>query len=166
MELILTILCAVIGVALIILEAFMPGFGIPGISGILMEIAAIVMAYVYHGASVALIAALIILSVIAIALSIALRSAAKGKLAKSRMILHNAENTDEGFVANEDMNVLLGHEGITTTALRPSGIADFDGVRLNVVSEGGFIPNDTPVRITETNGSRIVVRAVDSTAKA
>ena len=160
MDLILIILCGVIGVALIVLEAFMPGFGIPGFSGILMEITAIVIAYIYHGASFALVTALIALSIIPIALSIALRSAAKGRLAKSRMVLHNAENTDEGFVATDDMNVLLGHEGTTTTPLRPSGIADFDGVRLNVVSEGDFIPGDTKVRITEVQGSRIVVRPV------
>ena len=36
------IICFVIGIGLLILEAFMPGFGLPGITGCVLEIAAIV----------------------------------------------------------------------------------------------------------------------------
>ncbi|MBR1683959.1 MAG: hypothetical protein IJ708_02395 [Clostridia bacterium] len=160
MDLVLSILCALVGIGLIVLEAFMPGFGVPGICGILMEIAAIVIAYVYHGAVLALIMGLIILSVIAIVLSVCLRSAVKGKFSKSQMVLRDVEGKEDGYVAAEDMQVFLGREGETTGALRPAGIADFDGVRLNVVSEGEFIPAGTRVRIARAEGSRIVVKPV------
>jgi membrane-bound ClpP family serine protease len=42
--------------------------------------------------------------------------------------------------------------------LRPSGTADFSGVRLDVVSDGDFIPKDSKVVISKVEGHRIVVR--------
>ncbi|MBQ8161957.1 MAG: hypothetical protein IJ083_14620 [Clostridia bacterium] len=154
------ILCGLGGLALIILEAFLPGFGLPGLSGICLEIAAVVFAYMYHGPVVALCVLLLILSIVAIVLSLVLRSAAKGKLSKSRMILRNTESSDAGYTASDDTGVFLGKTGQTTTPLRPTGIADFDGVRLNVMSDGDFIESGVSVRITSAEGSRIVVKPV------
>ena len=51
-------------------------------------------------------------------------------------------------------------EGITSSVLRPTGIADFDGVRLNVSSEGDFIAAGTKVRIIKVEGAKILVRAL------
>jgi membrane-bound ClpP family serine protease len=138
----------------------MPGFGAPGLVGIFLELAAIGVTYYYHGSAVALVVGLILLSLIAIVLSIALRSAAKGRFAKSKIVLNNVEGSENGFVASEDMKVFIGREGEATGTLRPAGIADFDGVRLNVVSEGDFIPAGTRVRIISAEGSRIVVKKV------
>ena len=58
------------------------------------------------------------------------------------------------------MQVFLGREGTAITALRPTGLGEFDGVRLNVVSEGDFIENGTKIRVTQIEGSRIVVKKV------
>ena len=154
------LICIIFGTGLIVLEAFMPGFGIPGISGILLEIASIVLTYLHYGALSALGITLIILSLVAIVLSISLRSAAKGKLSKSEMILHATENAEQGYTAGEDLKVFIGHEGITTTPLRPTGIAEFDEVRLNVSSEGGYIDSGKPVRIVAAEGSQVTVREI------
>ena len=164
MEIVVLILCAALGIALIVVEAFMPGFGLPGISGILLEIASVVIAYVHQGATMALITALILLTIIAIVLSIALRSAAKGRFARSKMVLHDVEDAKEGFVAGEDMQVFMGREGVTTTPLRPTGMAEFDGVRLNVSSEGAFLESGVRVLVTRTEGNRIVVRPLTEKA--
>ena len=102
-----------------------------------------------------------ILSIIAIAVSVSLRSAAKGKLSKSKIILHETESNAAGYRSTEDMEVFLGREGVTTTVLRPTGMAEFDGVRLNVMSEGEYVQSGTPVQIVRVDGSRILVRAVD-----
>lgn len=154
------LICFVVGIGLLVLEAFMPGFGLPGISGIVLEIVAIVITWFNHGPMAALGMTLVILSIIAIAISVSLRSAAKGKLSKSKIILHDAETDAAGYRATEDMEVFLGREGVTTTVLRPTGIAEFDGVRLNVVSEGDFVQSGTPVQIIRVDGGRILVRTI------
>ncbi|NLO86251.1 MAG: hypothetical protein GX096_12650 [Clostridiales bacterium] len=152
------ILCFLIGLVMLVIEVFMPGFGLPGISGIALEIIAVVLTYMSHGGIAALGATLIILSVIAILVSLALRSVNSGRLSKSPIILNDEETASEGYVAMKDMEVFLGKEGVTTTVLRPSGMAEFEGVKLNVVADGEYIAKDVPVRIDHVEGARIVVK--------
>ena len=47
------------------------------------------------------------------------------------------------------------------TPLRPSGTAVINGRRVDVVTEGGMIERNTPVKVVAIEGMRVVVRAVD-----
>jgi len=152
--------CFLLGLVLLIVEVFMPGFGLPGITGIVLEIVCIVLTYVGHGSMAALGVTLIILAVIAIAISLALRSANKGRLSKSAVILTETESTEDGYVATRDMEVFLGKNGVTTTVLRPTGMAEFDGVKLNVQSDGEYIAKGEVVRVDRVDGARVVVRRI------
>lgn len=154
------VICFIFGIALLVVEAFMPGFGLPGVSGIVLEVVAVVITYMNHGPVAALCATIVILCIIAIGISVSLHSAAKGKLSRSKIILHDVESNEAGYRSTEDLEIFLGREGSTTTVLRPIGMADFDGVRLNVVSEGEYIPAGQKVRIVRVEGSRILVRTV------
>jgi membrane-bound serine protease (ClpP class) len=51
-----------------------------------------------------------------------------------------------------------GMEGSALTTLRPSGKARFAGHVVDVVTEGEFIPADTPVMVIQTDGMRVVVK--------
>jgi len=73
-------------------------------------------------------------------------------------VLSDSTSAESGFSGAEDMQYLLGKAGTTLTPLRPSGNADFDGVRLDVVSRGEFIDPGTPIEVIEVEGNRIVVR--------
>lgn len=159
------IVCFVLGIGLLIMEALMPGFGIAGFSGIALEVVALVLTWQQHGTMATLGMLLIVLSVLAIAISTSLHSLTKGKLSKSSIVNSHTESTDAGYRSAEDMQVFLGREGTATTALRPTGLGEFDGVRLNVVSEGDFIENGTKIRVTQIEGSRIVVKKVWKTAE-
>ncbi len=152
------IVCFLVGIGLLVAEVFLPGFGLPGISGIILEIASIWLVWSNYGPVAALGMTIVVLAVIAITISIALKSAARGRLSKSSIILSHEESPSEGYTATTDMDVFLGKEGTTTTVLRPAGIAEFDGVRLNVVSEGEFVAANTKVRIEHVEGARIMVR--------
>ena len=154
------LVCFLLGLGLLIVEVFMPGFGLAGISGIVLEVASVVLAYLRHGGLAALSITLVILAVVAITISLALHSVNKGHLSRSPVILNETESAAEGYVATRDMEVFLGKEGVTTTVLRPAGLAEFEGVRLNVVSEGEYIPKDIRVRVDHVEGARIVVRRV------
>ena len=154
------LICFLIGIGLMVLEAFMPGFGLPGISGIILEVVAVALTWMNHGPVAALGMTLILLSILAIAISMSLRSAANGKLSRSKLVLNDTESNEAGYRSTEDLEVFLGKEGVTTTVLRPTGMAEFDGVRLNVVSEGEFIQSGTRVQIVRVEGSRILVRTI------
>lgn len=152
------IICVVVGLALLIVEVFMPGFGLPGISGIILLLVSAGLIWMRSGPLAALGLVVVIVALVAILLSVALKSAASGRLSKSPLILQQEERPEEGYVAaNSDMRVFVGREGTTQTVLRPTGIADFDGVRLNVISDGVYIKQGAKVRIVRAEGSRIVV---------
>lgn len=154
------LVCLIVGLALIVLEAFMPGFGLPGIAGIVLHVIAVALTWFNHGPVAALCMTVALLSVIAIAISVSLHSAAKGRLSKSHIVLSETESSEAGYRASEDMQVFLGKEGTATTVLRPTGMAEFDGVKLNVVSEGEYIQAGTKVRIVRVEGSRILVHTM------
>ena len=149
-----TAICLLLGAALMIVEVFLPGFGLPGISGIVLIGAGIILTAMHFGASVAVAVLLVVVAVLAVLISFALRHASRGGMKNSKLFLSEKEE----FHNKKDMQVLVGKMGKTLSVLRPAGIGEFDGVRLNVVTEGGFIERDKPIEIVSVDGSRIVVR--------
>ena len=150
-------LCLLLGMGLIVVEVFLPGFGLPGVAGIALVGVGTILAGIHFGALTAVALLLVIIAVLAVLISWLLRSAAKGDVSQSKLFLHQKDELGD---QQQDMQVLVGHEGKTLSVLRPSGIGDFDGVRLNVVTEGEFIENGTPIRIVRVEGGKIVVKAI------
>lgn len=75
--------------------------------------------------------------------------------------LDESEKKTDGYhSASDEFTDFLGKKGISRSVLRPAGIAEFEGRRIDVVSEGGFIQPQTPVEIIKIEGQRIVVRKV------
>ena len=68
------------------------------------------------------------------------------------------QTASSGYVSSSDFTGYIGMEGVAVSLLRPSGIAEIGGARLNVVTEGALIPPGTPIEVITVQGSRIVVR--------
>ena len=150
------------GTALLVIEVFMPGFGIAGISGLVLEGVSIALMFANHGPLAALGLTILVLALIGVVISVTLRSATKGRLSHSAFILKKAETASDGYTATQsDLDVFVGKEGVVTTTLRPVGMVEIDGVKLNVDSDGEFVPKGTPVRVTRTDGLRLIVRKID-----
>jgi len=148
-------ICIVIGTVLIIIEMFTPGFAVPGISGIILLLLGIV--FTANSFLQGLIIFLIILAILTIVLIFVIRSATNGALFKSPLIHKDNETADKGYISTSDMKVFVGRSGKAISTLRPAGTCDFDGVRLDVVTEGDFIDRGTKVTIIKVEGRRIVV---------
>jgi membrane-bound serine protease (ClpP class) len=56
---------------------------------------------------------------------------------------------------------LVGQFGRTLTPLRPTGLVEFEGRRMEAMSEEGMIAANTLVRVIEVRGTRLVVRVAD-----
>lgn len=150
-------LCFIAGFVLVIFEMFHPGFGAPGITGIILLFLGVILTA--DSLLEAVIMIIIILAVLGVALTFVLHSATKGRLSKT-LVLSDSLKKDLGFIGTEDLEFFLNKEGTTITILRPAGTADFDGVKLDVVSEGEFISKDTRVKVIKVEGRRIVVREI------
>ena len=148
------ILCLISGIALLVVEVFMPGFGLPGISGLVLIIVGVVITWNTYGAVAGLAVTLIALALAGISISMSIKSAANGKLSRSALFLKETVPP----VEHEDTEALLGKTGETATVLNPVGFAEFDGVRLNVITEGEYLAKGVPVRVERVDGTKIIVR--------
>ena len=145
-----------IGIALLVIECFLPGFGVPGISGLVMEGVALYFTASRYGTAAALVLIAAVLFITGIVIFLSFRSASKGRLSKTKFILNETEQ------AQPELPFLpaTGAEGTALTVLRPSGTALFGEQRLDVVTEGDYIRQGQSVRVVRVDGSKVVVRKV------
>jgi membrane-bound serine protease (ClpP class) len=62
------------------------------------------------------------------------------------------------YVTSADFRSLTGKTGFATSYLRPSGVASIEGKRVDVLTEGDFVPAGSPIRVNRVEGARIFVR--------
>ena len=148
------IIAFVVGSGLIIVEAFIPGFGVAGISGIILEIVALRCCWLRYGTVPTLLALVGVLLLIGLTVFLSYRSAMNGRLSKSHLVLSETESAAE----DAKQARWIGMEGVAVTALRPAGTIEVEGTRLNAASTGDFIEKGTPVLVTGTEGDHYTIR--------
>ena len=153
----LLILCFAVGTGLMIVEAFLPGFGIAGVSGLILEIAGIILAYRRFGTVPALIALAAVLLVVGLVVFFSYRSAMNGRISKSPLVL---KDTEVPVAAAE--NPWKDREGVAVSPLRPAGFVEIDGQRLNASTSGDFLERGAAVKVTGTEGDHLLVRALEN----
>jgi len=176
----LAILLFVLGLVLIGLEIFlMPGFTVPGISGVVLIVVSLALAtlerkpettkdWIDFGQALGVVG-LSLAGAITLAFLVAwyLPSIPYA----SRLILKPPAEAHDGFDGDEaaaaaaeglqpELAALLGAIGVAATALRPAGIARFGDDFIDVVSEGSYIAAGTRVQVVEIEGNRVVVKEV------
>jgi membrane-bound serine protease (ClpP class) len=161
------LLVMAVGLSLLAAELlFIPGFGLAGILGITALLASLVMSMLGEGAAptmilsaigqvgIALLASVIILMLF-------LRALPRFSIGRA-LVLQTELSTRKGFAsAPESDNFWLGKSGIAATPLHPAGIAELEGHRVDVVSEGEPIDAGERILVTRVDGNRVVVRRHD-----
>jgi membrane-bound serine protease (ClpP class) len=148
---------AVLGLFGIVWELHVvPGHGLPGIlgAGALVVAALLAFGLPFFFVAVETIATAIVLSVIVFTFFV--RAVPQNAWA-ARLALASAQGPE--YVAAADQGDLLGRTGIAASYLRPAGIATIGDRRVDVLTEGEFIPQGTPVRVVRVEGSRVFVEA-------
>jgi membrane-bound serine protease (ClpP class) len=76
-------------------------------------------------------------------------------------ILHlGSQPSAEGYVSARARSELIGKTGIAASELRPVGVAEIMGERVDVTTEGDFVSPGTPITVVHAEGMRLVVRPV------
>lgn len=160
------LLLVAVGVILLALELLvLPGFGIAGLLGLAALVAGLVLGMTGEGNTaelLTLVAARMVFSVLmAVGLSLLLLRFLTHLPGGRRLILDTRLDAGHGYASPppEDSQ-WLGRRGTAHSMLRPAGIADIDGHRVDVVSEGELIDAGTPIEVMRVDGNRIVVRAL------
>jgi membrane-bound serine protease (ClpP class) len=84
-----------------------------------------------------------------------------GPLRRMVMPTSSPEDTIAAITTNQELEKLLGQYGRTISTLRPAGVVDFDGRRVDSLTEGMMIEPDQWVRCIEVRAGRVIVRRAD-----
>lgn len=141
----------VLGAVLMFLETLLPGL-VAGVIGFICLIVAIFMAYGEDFATGNTVLGIVI-GGLAVGTWAWLKFFPESRMAR-KFIAQQAVG-DLGVEKPE----LLNGTGTELTQLRPSGVAQINGQRVDVVTEGGLIERGTAVKVVAIEGARIVVRA-------
>ena len=157
------------GVGFVAVEIFViPGFGLFGIVGMLGILGGVYMSLLgslptmqdFSRAGGVLSTTILLILVTGWAL---LRHLPKStRLYRSGIFLGARTDKAIGFESTKTRSELVDAEGVAMTDLRPSGVGVFNDERIDVVSESEWIEEGTPVRIVSAEGSRNVVRAINT----
>ena len=157
-------LAFVLGLGLIVVEVFiLPGFGIAGISGIILMFGGIFYvfksAYQFETAILAF-SSVIVLTAIGVIAAFYLFPKTR---AWKHFALATEMSSDIGYhsAGDEDFQSYIGQTGTAITPLRPAGAIRLAGKRVDVLTAGDFIPSETPVKVIEVEGSKVFVEALD-----
>jgi membrane-bound serine protease (ClpP class) len=175
----LEIILFLIGLVCLGLEIFVfPGFGVFGMSGILLMLCSIVMAshsfvwpsndYEYRELSYTLLQLTGILVAVGAGAALLARYFPSLPLF-NRLILKpepwtgvEAEDplAKPLLEAYESLAFLIGETGRTTSPLRPTGKARFGNLLIDVTAAGAFVEPDSLVEVVDVQGARVIVKRV------
>ncbi|MFZ5641667.1 MAG: NfeD family protein [Bacillota bacterium] len=153
------LLVFILGVLAIMLEIFViPGFGAAGVIGIGLIIWSIFLASVSYTQAIISVTVALVGSIVL--LGLALKYLGKRGL-WNRLVLGVKQDKETGYIApRSDLQQFMGQNGRTLTPLRPAGAAEITGQRVDVVTEGDFVPANVPVQVVLVEGTRVVVRQI------
>jgi membrane-bound serine protease (ClpP class) len=154
----LVVVLALIGLAGILWELHVvPGHMAPGAAGGTLLLAAMVLAF---GSPMVLVALQTVAT--AIVLTIVLFYLATRIFPENawlaRLTFAGAQGAE--YVTSADYTALSGKTGVAQSYLRPAGVALVDGERVDVLTQGEFIQEGTPIRVTRVEGARVFVEPI------
>lgn len=165
------VLLFVLGLALLMVEIFIiPGFGIAGVSGIVLMFVALVLAFQefdlprtpleVEAFQYNLLKVVGSLAGAAVGIGLMVRLMPSMPGFRRIMNVYSLADASVGEMQERrtpGLQRMVGEVGTALTALRPAGRAEFGEMLLDVVTEGEFVEKGETVRIAQVHGNRVVV---------
>lgn len=152
-----------LGLILLLIEAFIPGFGVFGFSGITSLVVGVIWRIV-DGTTILQILYLVLLIALAVGMVfvIAVISLRCGLLSRTPIVLREVAVPKNYSDPKAFYGELVGKHGETISECHPVGTAKIDGKVYSVLSEDGFIIEGKDVTVVSVEGDKIFVKKSDS----
>ena len=153
----LCIVLLVIGILALVLELIMPGYDgfIGAVIGVAALVASAILAVMFVPGGWWFVG--ISATVLVVCSYFGWMYIRRGQL-HGKMVLSEALGED---LPRVDFASLVGKEGKTVTLLRPSGEVDFNGLRVEVTTNGQMVERGTLVKVVEAQGNKVIVSVVN-----
>ncbi len=150
-----------LGLALLLAELFLPTGGVLFVLSVGALVVGVAMTFSYDQSTgvVTLIAVFVAIPVLG---AVAFHYWPKTPLGK-RFFLSGPDQdaTVASMPVNLELEQLRGRYGKTISALRPAGVTEFDGKRVDTMSEGPLIEPGQWVRCIDVKAGRVIVRLIE-----
>lgn len=167
------IIAFILGVVLIALEVFViPGFGIAGISGLILTIGSLVLIMINNDAfDFQFVKTNDILTAFAAAMGgilggvillFVVGANIHGTRIYKKVALTHVQESSKGYISNPWDQPLKGKTGVAQTILRPSGKVLIDGKMYDAYTRGDFIEKGQPVEVISDEGSSLKVKLLET----
>ena len=154
---ILVSLLLIVGLAFLVIELLIPGFGIFGIVGIILMI----LSWGITIFSFKLGILIVLLEIFAITLGLYIFiKKLKRMQVYGKFILSDVLENDKKDIGN--MENFIGREGVCKTDLRPFGSAEFNGIVLDVLSDDGYIKKNSIIKVIKFEENKLYVRLANA----
>ena len=159
--LIWAILILILGLMLLIAELFLPSGGVLGLLAAAALVGSVLLAF-RSGSREGMVFMLLLAVAIPAVIGFGLQLWPKTPLGR-RMLLARPkpEEFDPQDQHDHELSMLVGKVGRTITQLRPAGMTEFDGRRVDTIAEGMIIDAGTLVRVIGVQGRRVLVRKIE-----
>ena len=151
----------VIGLLLMAAELFLPSGGIVFVLGVGGVIAGVAIAF-SDSTTQGVVTVIVVVVLVPMLGPLLMHYWPRTAIGKKLLLTGPEEDaTVAQMPVNLELEQLRGRYGKTLSPLRPSGVANFDGRRVDVISEGTMIDAGQWVKVIDVKAGRIVVRHVD-----
>ena len=159
------ILAFLLGLLLLLVEIFViPGFGIAGISGIVLIVGGLTLSLLgnrdfdFQQVSAADSGRAALTVLLGLGIGFALILWLSHKIGSKGPLRRMALNTDLGeAISSPTHQELIGKEGIAQTVLRPSGKVWIEGKVYDGISESGFVEKGEPIVVVKSENAQLYV---------
>jgi membrane-bound serine protease (ClpP class) len=153
----LFLLCA----ALLVAEIFVPSFGLIGLCALASLIGGIAIFFKLSPTAgwVGIIVAVVMIPAV---LVFAYKIFPKTSFGKTVLLDGPKKKRGEGIPDVEELEALLGQKAIVISPLRPVGMCNFSGSRLECVAESGYVEKGKTVEVIKVEGTQLTVREIEN----
>ena len=148
--------CAV----LLIAEVFVPSGGLISLCALASLVGGTVI-FFRHSATAGWIGVGIAFVMIPTVLIFAYRMFPKTRFGKSVTLTPPKRQQGDAIPDTSELKELLGEVGVVLTPLRPVGMCDFSGKRVECVAEGGYVDKDKKVKVIDVESTQLTVRMIE-----
>jgi membrane-bound serine protease (ClpP class) len=150
-----------LGLVLLLAELFLPTGGVLFVLSVGALVVGVAMTFAYDQ-STGMVTLLGVFVAVPLLGTIAFHYWPRTALGKRFMLSGPEEDaTVATMPVNLELEQLRGRYGRTVSALRPAGVTDFDGRRVDTMSDGPLIEPGQWVRCIDVKAGRVVVRQVE-----
>jgi membrane-bound ClpP family serine protease len=146
--------------ALIIAEIFVPSGGIISLFALACVIGGAAI-FFRHSSTAGWIGVAIALIMIPSSLVFAYRIFPKTRFGKSVTLTPPERQKGDAIPDTAELKEMLGAVGVVLTPLRPVGMCDFSGQRLECVAEGGYVDKEKKVKVINVESTQLTVREIE-----